>query len=82
MGARVANSMGFREICCLETEGLTRIFTDDTDQEQATASYSVVLPYKRRERFVQDDGFSGCGRVQAEAKAGAGAGKAPRVVVN
>src|SRR6202045_4276276 len=43
MGARVANSMAFEKSARGENEGLTRIFTDDTDQKQATTGYSAVL---------------------------------------
>jgi hypothetical protein len=43
-------------MCGLETEGLTRIFADDTDQEQAKTGYSAVL-LKCGEHFVQGRDF-------------------------
>src|SRR5467141_2296703 len=61
MGARVANLRAFEKSAgefarsCLRTEGLTRIFTDDTDQERAAAGSSSALLTKCREHFVQDD---------------------------
>src|SRR5438874_1394561 len=47
--------MGFGEMFDPETEGLTRIFKDDTDQERATAGSSQRLLLGGPNGFVQDD---------------------------
>jgi len=43
MGARVANLVAFEKCSAWGVEGLTRIFTDDTDQERATAGSLTAL---------------------------------------